>query len=189
MMRQATFLALALAALSGCATLVHGPFQDVVIDSDPPGAQATVSAQLSERGPGYLDKEKQTVTTPATVRLRRDNSYRVEIQKEGYKIGSDQVVSEYDWLWAPLFCGPCEAIGALPSYDMSERSLPTRFAQAAFYEYPVGMFRAFGRALRVISPDAVLGNSFKLKQKDSGYFENWHALGTPTVATTLEPTS
>ena len=45
MIRQATFLAVAVAALSGCATLVHGPYQDVMIDSNPPGAKATVTAQ------------------------------------------------------------------------------------------------------------------------------------------------
>jgi hypothetical protein len=187
MTRQATFLAVALAALSGCATLVHGPYQDVTIDSNPSGAKATVSAQTSERGPGFIDKEKQVVTTPTTVRLRRDNTYRVEVEKQGYKIGSNQVVSSYDWVWAPSLCGPCEAIGALPSYDMSERSVPVRFAQAAFYEYPVGLFRSFGRALRIFSPDALLGNAFKLQGK--GDNENWYGLGTPTVDTPLEPIS
>ncbi len=185
---QATLLALAAVALGGCATVVHGPYQDVVIDSNPPGATATVAAQMSERGPGYIDAQKQTVTTPATVRLRRDNTYRVELEKEGYKIGSSKVVSEYDWLWAPVACGPCEAIGALPTYDMSERALPVRFLQAAFYEYPVGFFRAWGRALRIFSPDALLGNAFKLKSEDGGFFENWSGLETPTVGTDLEPT-
>ena len=189
MTRQATFLAAALAALSGCATLVHGPYQDVVIDSNPPGAKATVTGQASERGPNFVDKEKQEVTTPATVWLRRDNSYRVEVQKEGYKIGSNQVVSEYDWLWSPSLCGPCEAIGALPTYDMSQSSLPVRFLQAAFYEYPVGVFRASGRALRIFNPDALMGNSFKLKSKGSGFFDDWSGVTTPTVGTDLEPTS
>ena len=41
------------------------------------------------------------MTTPATVRLRRDNNYRIELEKPGYKIGTTQVVSAYDWLWAP----------------------------------------------------------------------------------------
>jgi len=30
-------------------------------------------------------------------------------------------------------------------------------------------------------------NAFKLKGADAGYWTNWHALGTPTVAATLEP--
>ena len=189
MIRQATFLAMAVAALSGCATVVHGPYQDVVIDSNPPGAQATVTAQLSERGPLFVDKEKQTVTTPATVRLRRDNSYRIEVEKPGYKIATTQVVSAYDWLWAPVACGPCEAVGQLPTYDMSGRALPVRFLEAAFYEYPVGAVRSFGYALRIFSPDALMGNAFKLKSKDGGYFENWSGLSTPTIEASLEPTS
>lgn len=189
MTRQATLLAVAIATLSGCATLVHGPNQEVIIDSNPPGAKATISAQQSERGPNFVDKEKQVVTTPATVRLRRDNEYRIELQQEGYKIGNNQIVSEYDWFWSPLWCGPCEAIGALPSYDMSDYSRPVRFLQAAFYEYPVGMFRGFGKALRLINPDALLGNSFKLKGKDAGYWSNWTGLETPTVTTQLEPLS
>src|SRR5262245_60727116 len=188
MTRQATLLAVAFAALSGCATVVHGPYQEVLIQSDPPGAQATVTAQSSERGPLFVDTQKQTVTTPATVRLRRDNTYRVELQKEGYKIGTVQVVSAYDWLWAPVACGPCEAVGALPTYDMSEYSLPVRFLQNAFYTYPVGAVRSIGKAVRLISPDALLGNSFKLKSKDGGYFENWSGLETPTIQASLEPT-
>lgn len=188
MIREA-FLAGACAALTGCATFVHGPYQDVVIDSNPPGATATVAAQLSERGPNFVQKEKQSVTTPATVRLRRDNSYRIELEKEGYKIGSAGVVSEYDWVWSPLLCGPCEAIGTLPTYDMSERSLPVRFLQATFYEYPVGAFRAVGRALRIVNPEALLGNSFKLKSKDAGFWEDWSGVSTPSVSTELEPIS
>jgi hypothetical protein len=62
---------------------MHGPYQDVRIESDPPGAKATISPMISQRGPAYLDEKKQTVTTPATVRLKRDNTYRVEYEKAG----------------------------------------------------------------------------------------------------------
>jgi hypothetical protein len=177
------------ALLGGCATMIHGPYQEVRVESDPPGATATISPLLSERGPAFLDEKKQTVTTPATVRLRRDNSYRVELQKPGHKIATNQVVSSYDWLLAPYACGPCEAIGQLPTYDMKEHALPVRFLEAAFYEYPKGVFRAFGYALRLFSPEAWMGTSFKLKEKDAGFLTDWHGLGEPTVATRLEPTS
>ena len=186
MTRQPLVLATAV-LLGGCATLVHGPYQDVRIDSNPPGATATIAAQLSERGPGYLDTQKRTVTTPATVRLSRDNSYRVEFDKPGYKVVSTQIVSEYDWLWGQITCGPCEAVGALPSYDVHDRNLAVRFAENAFYEVPKGFFGACGRALRVFSPDALLGSAFKLKEKDSGYWADWHALETPTISAQLEP--
>ncbi len=99
------------------------------------------------------------------------------------------MASSYDWVWAQIACGPCEAVGDLPTFDLRGKPLPVRFAEAAFYEYPKGFIRAWGRGMRVFSPDALLGNSFKLKRKDAGFFSNWHALGTPRVAPTLEPTS
>src|SRR2546426_51328 len=102
MRREPLFLASALAFLGGCSTLLHGPYQEVALESNPPGATATVVPTLSERGTNYLDPTKQyTVTTPATVRLRRDNTYRVDIQKSGYKLSTTKLVSSYDWLNAP----------------------------------------------------------------------------------------
>src|SRR5439155_781702 len=80
--------------------------------------------------------KQYTVTTPATVRLRRDNTYRVDIQKSGYKLATTKLVSSYDWLNAPVACGPCELIGDLPTYDLKGRALPLRFLEGAFYEYP-----------------------------------------------------
>lgn len=185
MRRQLCFASL-LALLSGCSTLMHGPYQDVRIESDPPGATATISPMISQRGPAFLDQKKQTVTTPASVRLKRDNTYRVEYEKSGYKIGSQQVVSSYDWFWSPLVCGFCEAVGELPSADVQESSKPVKFANA-LYEYPRGGFKAFGYTMRLFNPEAYMGNTFKLKPGDGGYFSNWHALGEPSVGAKLEP--
>jgi len=179
-----------LAFVSGCATLIHGPYEDIRVESDPPGANVTVSPLASERGPGYLDPQKQyTATTPATVRLRRDNSYRVEVSKTGYKIGTAKVVSEYDWIGAPEVCGPCEAVGELPTYDLKGKPLPVRFLESVFYEYPRGFIRAWGRGLRVFAPQALIGTAFKLKPEDGGFFSNWHGMGTPVVTAHLEPTN
>ncbi len=190
MKREPLVLAAAIALLGGCATIVHGPYQNVLIDSNPPGAVATISPQASERGPGYIDTAKERkVTTPATVRLLRDNSYRVEIAKPGYKIASTQLVTEYDWLWGTIACGPCEAIGALPSYEMNDTNLGLVFLERTFYEYPKGFIGSCGKGLRLFSPDALLGSTFKLKEKDSGYWSDWHGLGTPEIRPTLEPGS
>jgi hypothetical protein len=187
---QSLIVAAFAAGLGGCATLIHGPMQDVRVESNPPGATATITPMLSERGPAFLDaKKKITVTTPATVRLRRDNHYRVELEKPGYKFGTAKVTSSYDWLWSPALCGPCEAIGELPTFDLKGRPLPLRFVEAAFYEYPKGFLRAWGRGLRIFSPEAHLGTAFKLKPEKAGVLSDWHAVGTPTVSSTLEPTS
>jgi hypothetical protein len=175
--------------LGGCATLVHGPYQTVRVESDPPGATVSASAMLSERGPLFLDPKKQTATTPAELRLRRDNTYRIEMQKPGYKVTSTRVVSSYDWLWTPYLCGPCEAAGQLPTFDLKGKPLPLRFLEAAFYQYPKGFFRAWGQGLRVFNPEALSGNSFKLKPEKGGLFSNWHGLGRPSVSSRLEPIS
>src|SRR5260370_38734068 len=107
MRREALFLASALAFLGGCSTLLHGPYQEVALESNPPGATATIVPTLSARGTNYLDPTKQhTVTTPATVRLPRDNTYRVDGQKSGYKLTSTKLVSSYDCLNAPVVCSP-----------------------------------------------------------------------------------
>ncbi len=181
-------LASALALLGGCSTLLHGRYQEVALESNPPGATATIVPTLSERGTNYLDPTKQyTVTTPATVRLRRDNTYRVDMQKPGYKLSTTKLVSSYDWLNAPVVCGPCELVGDLPRYDLKGRALPLRFMEAAFYEYPRGFVAAWGKGLRIFSPEALLGDAFKLRPQSAGFFTDWHGLGTPTVEATLEP--
>jgi hypothetical protein len=40
--------------------------------------------------------------------------------------------------------------------------------------------------LRLMSPEALMGTSFKLKPEDGGFFSDWHALGEPTISTKLE---
>jgi hypothetical protein len=190
MTRAPLALAAATAVLGGCATVVHGPYQHVLIESNPPGATAKISPQTSERGPAFLDETKErTVTTPATVRLLRDNTYRVEMEKPGYKIASTQIVSEYDWFWGQISCGACEAVGALPAVDTSESNVGVQLLEDLFYEYPKGAIGAAGKGLRLLSPDSHLGSTFKLKQKDSSYWTGWHGLGTPRIRATLEPGS
>jgi len=186
-MRTSVVAALAALALGGCSSIVHGPLQDVRVESNPPGAGITIFPQQSQRGPLFLDEKQITGTTPTTVRLRRDTNYRVEFQKEGYAIGEKKVVSRYDWALAPFACGPCEAVGELPVYDMKEHALPVRFAEAAFYEYPVGAVRSVGKTLRMLSPEALMGHSFKLKAEDDGYWENWSGVGTPVLSVDLAP--
>jgi hypothetical protein len=187
-MRKPVFATLIALTAGGCsAALVHGPLQDVRIESNPPGALVTIYPQQSQRGPLFLDEEQIKVTTPGTVRLARDTSYRLEFQKAGHVIGERKIVSRYDWFvgWSP--CNACELVGELPTFDMKEHMWLVRFGQAAAYEYPVGTMRSIGEALRIFSPDAVTGNAFKLKNEDDGYWTNWTGLGTPTVSADLKP--
>jgi hypothetical protein len=73
-----------LTSCSGCATLINGRYQTIHLQSDPPGAQATVDGV--------------TVVTPAEVRLKRSRDYRVSFAKEGYEDAQgriDQDLSGY----------------------------------------------------------------------------------------------
>lgn len=56
---------------TGCATVFHGVHQDVRVETEPPGATASVNGQ--------------TITTPGVLNLRRrEKTLEVLVEKEGY---------------------------------------------------------------------------------------------------------
>ena len=59
--------------LGGCATIINGTTQKIMIDSSPQAATATLQ-------PGG-----QTVTTPHEVELERKHTYHVHYSLEGYE--------------------------------------------------------------------------------------------------------
>ena len=189
MIRQATLLAVAFGALSGCATFVHGPYQDVTDRLEPARRQGDrVGAGLGARS--WLRRQGEAGRHHARDRAFATRQHVSRRGPEGRLQDRLEPGRERVRL-VPSRClrSPCDAIGALPTYDMSERSLAVRFAQAAFYEYPVGMFRAFGKALRIFSPEALLGNAFKLKARTPATGTIGPGPVFPRVTTTLEPIS
>ncbi len=68
--------ALALLFSSSCATIFHGTSQQVMIESDPPGANVRM-------GPF-------TGKTPMTVTLSKGHEYPIQVTKDGYQ---EQVTS------------------------------------------------------------------------------------------------
>lgn len=70
------FVCVAAIGGTGCATIVHGPRQNVTITSDPSGAAVTVlSGQTVTASPGV---------TPLKVRLpRRDRNLTIRLEKDG----------------------------------------------------------------------------------------------------------
>jgi hypothetical protein len=58
--------------LSGCATVINGTSQEFALDSDPQGAQVTLTN-------GY------SCVTPCQVELKRKNDLRADFTKEGYE--------------------------------------------------------------------------------------------------------
>jgi DNA-binding beta-propeller fold protein YncE len=88
-MRKTFTAGLLILLLAGCATIVSGPEQQVPITSDPPGATVQI--------------RDQTITTPGTAMLKRNQDYTVRISKDGYY---DNVAilrqRESDWILGNL---------------------------------------------------------------------------------------
>jgi len=58
--------------LSGCATVIHGTRQDVRVETDPPGATASVG--------------DQKITTPGVLNLKRkEKALEIVVEKDGYE--------------------------------------------------------------------------------------------------------
>lgn len=79
--------------VSGCATVVNGTTQKIGISSTPLGADVTIDNQ-------------QSVTTPATVPLARDQSHSFVFKKEGYQDDSFVITSGTSgWVWGNVLLG------------------------------------------------------------------------------------
>ena len=69
---SASLIIIALAGQTGCATIVSGRTQDVMIRSNPPGATVTID-------------EIATGVTPMVANLMRKKRHSILISKPGYK--------------------------------------------------------------------------------------------------------
>jgi hypothetical protein len=93
------FFASAALLSGGCASIVHGPSQDVSVTSQPTGATVSVS-------------NGTTVVTPAVLHLQRGTDYTLTITKAGMATQVIQLKGEVaGWFWgnAPLLL-----LGILP---------------------------------------------------------------------------
>jgi len=82
-----------LSALSGCATIVNGTTEKIQLSSTPDGAQATIDGA-------------QTVTTPTTVELSRDDEHTITFHKDGYQDDTEKLTSSTSgWIWGNLLAG------------------------------------------------------------------------------------
>ena len=85
--------------ITGCASIMHGPMQNVAIGSSPDGANAHFKPK-SPKG------EEITVKTPATVSLHRKFAYDVTVEKEGYQPQTRQITKTMDgWLLGNIILG------------------------------------------------------------------------------------
>ena len=76
-------MALLIALGSGCATITRGTSEAFVIETDPPGAEATLSNGLR-------------CSTPCSLTVKRRGNFVVTIKKEGYETVVSNVTSSVD---------------------------------------------------------------------------------------------
>jgi hypothetical protein len=129
-----------LLALSGCATVHHGPSQAIAVSSVPAGADVEVRC----------GKAKGEGKTPTTVRLpRRADPCSLELTLEGYQ--PETVVFDTHpsrWAWGNF--GPVIAGGV---------SGATRHSDQAFVDFLIGaLFSGIG-----FSVDAISGSMWELE--------------------------
>ena len=76
-----TICLIAISLIAGCGTLIHGPYQEVMVTSDPPGAVVTNTDYTCH------------ITTPGIMKLKRANStvltaklFQYETQKKKLQV-------------------------------------------------------------------------------------------------------
>lgn len=97
-------LSCAAALVGGCASIVHGGNRTLTINTQPPGAKATISK---------LDGPVVSVTnTPCTVSLDpkrgyfKGQSYRLKLELPGYQTAELELRSEMSgWYWGNILVG------------------------------------------------------------------------------------
>lgn len=82
-MKESIIALLAALLASGCASITRGTTEAFVIESEPPGATATLST-----GP--------VCETPCSVKVKRKGDFTVTIEKEGYESIVSTVTSSID---------------------------------------------------------------------------------------------
>lgn len=85
-MSKSSLFASLLAVLfaSGCATLFQGTNEEIMVASDPPGAQVTVS-------------DGRQGTTPYSMRVNRDDDLQIHVSKPGYAPTDISDTSHVEW--------------------------------------------------------------------------------------------
>ena len=106
-----------LVALSSCATVAHGRYQEVPVNSQPSGA--AIYADCGN-GPANVGE------TPMVVKLsRKAERCIITLRKEGYEETS-AILSRHlsGWVWGNLLLGDAFLVGAV--IDLADGAIYTR---------------------------------------------------------------
>lgn len=122
-------LSILAAGLGGCATIIHGTTQKVRFESTPAGAMASAGSQ--------------SVTTPGEIKLARDQTYEVKVEKSGYVPAHAHIgQTTSNAVWANILLGGI--IGMLvdyddgAAYDLEPATVSTTLIADPAVETPVG---------------------------------------------------
>ena len=93
----------------GCATLIQGDTQDVIIDSDPQGAEITINGQ------------RQGIS-PRVIQLARGKAHLLELRKDGYRPHSTILSGtvEAGWVILDVLCGLIPVIVDVATADWKD---------------------------------------------------------------------
>lgn len=86
-------IAIAIAAVSGCASIVSGTDQTLTFNSEPDGATVTVAGKIVGK-------------TPLSVQIDKGKNQSLTFEKEGYKTFTTQLSTTMDgWFWGNIVIG------------------------------------------------------------------------------------
>jgi hypothetical protein len=112
---------------TGCASIMSGPKQSVMIDSEPKGATVTIGEEMTRDHKKIMAVSNIAGVTPITVTIPRKDGM-IEISKEGYRTQQVELVRSMN-AW---FLGDVVLTSLLSS------SIDT--STGALYEYKPGQY-------------------------------------------------
>ena len=122
-----------LLALTGCATVAHGRFQQVPISSNPAGAAVEVDCGRGAVAAGE---------TPVVVKMPRKAQYcLVTLTRDGYQPTTVTFARHWSgWVWGNLLLGDWFLAGAVA--DLADGAFYTRTPRRAEITLPVAQAAA-----------------------------------------------
>ena len=157
------FMVFAVAALTGCASIVSGTQQSIKISSDPSAAHVKV-----EKLVGSINTPQWEGETPATLKLSRNGSYLVSVSLPGYQKQEIPISAAgmNNWVWGNIIFGGIFGViidacdGAAKNLEPGEINVKLVTVTTSKANLPAGVYTVLFTA----TPDGKIHNlAFPLK--------------------------
>lgn len=120
-MKRITCIICLMLVVGGCSTLLHGPTQEIVVTSNPPGAIVTpTDYKCWVKTPGIITLDRNQGTT-LTARLYGYEDMKIKI-KWGVSPWAMGNMAALEYPWLIMGCQPVAAIWALDADSIGELS-------------------------------------------------------------------